>query len=85
MSALIDYIFAMREIARVQRNKRVKDAMYRTLVQSDLNYGIIREIAQSIQPDGVIEVTLKDGARLTFRRKPEKVERPPDPGEDLFV
>lgn len=87
MSAVVDYIVAVREIARAKAEKRKKDAMYRTLVGTPLNFMIIKDLVNAAVHDVVIDITFKskDGetARLQIRREQSKIEAPPE--SDLFV
>ena len=88
MSAVVDYIIAMREIAKARSEKRKKDALYRVLVGENLNYMIIRDLINAAVHDVVIDITIpardgKDGTRLQIKRDASKVEKPPE--SDLYL
>jgi hypothetical protein len=74
----IDYLMAWREIARQKAEKRKKDALYRVLVRSDLNYMIIKDLVNAARNDVVIDITTRDGARIEIKPiHPLEVEKPP--------
>jgi hypothetical protein len=78
MASMIDYVIAWREMARIQKEKRLKDAMYKVLVGTELNYAIIKDLVTAARNDVVIDIELRDGSRLHIRpSKPLDVERPP--------
>jgi len=87
MSAVVDYIIAMREIAKAKSEKRKKDALYRVLVGTPLNFMILKDIVNAAVHDVVIDITFKtkDGetARLQIRREASNVEKPPE--SDLYI
>ena len=78
MASPIDYILAWREIARQKSEKRKKDALYRVLVGSELNYMIIKDLVNAARSDVVIDITTRDGARIEIKSvHPLDVEKPP--------
>jgi len=77
MVSVVDLVIAWREMSRQIKQKRIKDAQYRVLVGSDLRYDIIRDLVNAARADVVIDITLKDGARLQIKHKDDSVEWPP--------
>ncbi len=63
-----DYILAFREIKKQIAEKRKKDAMYRVLVGTELNYMIIKDLVNAAVHDVKIAITTKDGTHLEITR-----------------
>jgi hypothetical protein len=79
VASLVDFIIAWREIARQKAEKRKKEALYRVLVGSDLNYLILRDLINSASRGIEIKVVTRDGATIEIRQKEtvDGIQRPP--------
>jgi hypothetical protein len=80
VASIVDFAIAWREIARQQKEKRKKDALYKVLVGSNLNYLILQDLANLARD---VEMTIQ-GKDFVITMKPKElhdVERPPKSGD----
>ncbi len=66
---LIDWILTFQEIKRQIREKRTKDALRKTLVNTPLNYEIIQDLINTTRFDVKVNLTLKDGTKIEMVRE----------------
>ncbi len=66
---ILDWILTFREIKRQVREKRTREALYKTLVKTPLNYEIIQDLINSTRFDVKVKVTLGDGTRIEMVRE----------------
>jgi hypothetical protein len=81
---MIEFILAYRQAKAQIKAKRIKDAQYKQLCATPLNYQIIRDCVNAAVHEVKIDIVLPDGSKLTIRREDAFDKLQKAPKTDLF-
>ncbi|MFA5377270.1 MAG: hypothetical protein WC455_16085 [Dehalococcoidia bacterium] len=81
---MMEFILAYRQAKAQIKARRVKDAQYKQLCKTPLNYQIIRDLVNAAAHDVKIDVILPDGSRLTIQREDAFDKLQKAPKTDLY-